>query len=128
MDTVSPALIFPLHEVRDPAKLVALTESMRRSGWQGRPLLVLLDGDTRLARTGSHRLAAAIAAGLNEVPVIYVDGSTVVASGDHEGEALVEAVRFVDQEWMPELFDAAGCDEAAALMREEIAANEADEG
>ncbi|MEW1737974.1 hypothetical protein AB0346_18655 [Nocardia beijingensis] len=47
----------PLHEVRDAAKLADLTAGMRRSGWQGPPLVV--DGEQAL--TGSHRYWAAVA-------------------------------------------------------------------
>ena len=126
IENVWPSLIYPPHEVRDAAKLAVLTEAMRRDGWTGRPLLVLLDGETRCALTGSHRLPAAIAADLDEVPVVYVDGNSIVDGGDHDGETLTEAVCFTDQDWMPELLDAAGCADAAALMREEIAANDAE--
>lgn len=64
-----PGSLIPPHEVRDAEKLTILTESMRRDGWMGEPLLVTEAGS---AWTGSHRIAAAIAAGLEMVPVHVV--------------------------------------------------------
>ena len=57
------------HEVRDAALLDALTESMCIDGWIGAPLV----GDMRSGQlfTGSHRYAAARAAGI-EAEIIDV--------------------------------------------------------
>ena len=70
---MNPNLITPPHAVRDEAKLADLVASMRRAGWVDRPILIV-DCGTWQALTGSHRLAAAIVAGI-DVPVIEADGA-----------------------------------------------------
>ncbi|MEU0236727.1 ParB N-terminal domain-containing protein [Nocardiopsis sp. NPDC006198] len=45
-----------------------IAASMETDGWQGAPLVVL--GDYARAYTGTHRLAAAEQAGLDEVPAV----------------------------------------------------------
>lgn len=72
-DVADPANIEPLHEVRDAGKLEALVASMERDGWQGRPLLVSARDGRFFAYTGSHRIAAARAAGLDRVPVVIIE-------------------------------------------------------
>ena len=72
-DTADPADIEPLHEVRDAGKLEALVASMERDGWQGRALLVSAREGRFFAYTGSHRIAAARAAGLDQVPVVVIE-------------------------------------------------------
>lgn len=54
-------LILPLHEVRDTEKVDALAEAMSKSGWVGRPVVVV--GEQAI--TGTHRLAAAEKAGID---------------------------------------------------------------
>ena len=87
-DTIATDRINALHGVRDAAKLSALVASMRAEGWQGRPLLGELgsDGYTVHLWTGSHRYAAAVAAGLDEIDVLLVDADALIASG-HEPQA-----------------------------------------
>lgn len=48
---------------------------MEENGWNGRPLLVIRSGDENYAWTGSHRIAAARAASLQEVPCYVLDES-----------------------------------------------------
>ena len=69
--------VVPLHEVRDEEKLAALTENMKQNGWQGRNIVGFdLDGEFR-ALTGSHRLPAAEAAGIEEIEVACVEYGTM---------------------------------------------------
>lgn len=81
----SPAMMLPVHGVRDQDKVARIAESMRNGGWQGRPLLAerLPPGGPAPFRawTGSHRFAAAIMADLAEVPVVLVDGERLLAGG-----------------------------------------------
>jgi hypothetical protein len=70
---VEPSRVMPYHTADQRGKLAALTESMRRTGWTGRPIVAHpVDGGYQ-AWTASHRLAAAIAAKLPTVPVFVVD-------------------------------------------------------
>lgn len=72
IDYTSPKSIVPPHEVRDKNKLVNLTESMKSGGWEGRPILYYDVGRGPEALTGSHRIAAAKKAGIDEIPVVKV--------------------------------------------------------
>lgn len=95
-DKADPADIEPLHEVRDAKKLEALVASMGRGGWQGRPILVSARDGRFFAYTGSHRIAAARAAGLDQVPVVVIeiaeepatDGPATDGVEDEEGTAV----------------------------------------
>jgi ParB-like chromosome segregation protein Spo0J len=98
-EMMDPRAIEPLHEIRDAATLAALTADMQAHGWMGRPLLVLRDG-VDMALTGTHRLGAAIAAGLDAVPCV------VIETDDYEADlARWEAIR-----------DAHGDDERAVAI------------
>jgi len=103
---ISPREIRPIHEPRDPQLLGALIRSMRRSGWLGRPLLVIR-GDDNLyhALTGSHRLAAALSASLRAVPTIVP--SDQVSRKIRESRYFPKAPPFIaqdlfnaDESWM----------------------------
>src|SRR4051812_46163577 len=62
------------HEPDRGNDLAAITESMKRNGWVSRPLLAMrYDEEALICQTGSHRLAAARAAGISEVPVVVID-------------------------------------------------------
>lgn len=75
VECIDPEGIRPVHEARDPRVLTPLLESMKRSGWLGRPLLAVVRDDGSLqALTGSHRLHAAKEARLATVPTLVVDG------------------------------------------------------
>jgi hypothetical protein len=69
-------MVHPLHEVRCMQKLDMLTEHMMTHGWVGRPVAVLHLGHLQ-ALTGSHRLAAAEAAGLEMVPTVIEDATHI---------------------------------------------------
>lgn len=63
--------IDPPHEPVDMEKLDEITESMRANGWLGLPLVVFEQQPGRFrSLTGSHRLAAARAAGMRNIPVV----------------------------------------------------------
>jgi hypothetical protein len=49
-------------------KFDGLITAMKKSGWRGRPVIVIETEDEYIALTGSHRIAAAIEAGLDEIP------------------------------------------------------------
>lgn len=65
-----PARLHPLHPVDDPPKADRLAADMRSRGWVGAPIVAIRDmwGEW-YALTGTHRLAAATAAGI-ECPVL----------------------------------------------------------
>ena len=51
--------VTPLHTLRCKDKVNKITDSMRRNGWVGHPLLVIRRLGGLFAVTGSHRIAAA---------------------------------------------------------------------
>ena len=61
-----PRLLPPPHTAEDRAKIERLASDMRANGWAGRPLLIV-NGETW---SGSHRLAAAVQAELESIPVV----------------------------------------------------------
>lgn len=106
-DVVNIYKIVPPHEVRDAEKLAALTEDMAAHGWTGRAILAINTGDGYAALTGSHRIAAAMAAGLDEIPAYVIDISDHVVGDDGDCEAcgpdcwvaaLVDAIDDQDRE------------------------------
>ena len=75
---VSVKSITPPHDVIDVEKYEKLKNKMVSSGkWGGRPLLVEGNEDQCQAWTGSHRYAAARDAGIQEIPVIFVDSEAI---------------------------------------------------
>jgi hypothetical protein len=87
--------ITPLHPARDQHKLAGLIASLR-TGWTGRPLVVVDCGETLQALTGSHRLAAAVVVGC-DVPVVVIDATTHLTGwdgtcGQCQGDCLVAAL------------------------------------
>lgn len=64
--------IMPVNPVADLAKMEAIAHSMEKEGWKGDPVLAYYAGDNLQALTGSHRIHAAIEAGV-DVPVSIVD-------------------------------------------------------
>lgn len=78
--------IIPMHRALEMDRVDMLTTDMRSRGWVGRPLLVELSGDGYRAWTGSHRLAAAMAAGLESVPVVVIDDEGYDLIVDEYGE------------------------------------------
>jgi ParB-like nuclease domain. len=81
--SIDPEEIEPLHEVRIKALFDDLTASMKENRWQGRPLLVIERESDYVAWTGSHRIAAAIEAGLSLVPCYVLDERELLKRGFH---------------------------------------------
>ncbi len=69
---LDPEKIEPVNEIDKPKQVTTQAKIMRKEGWIGRPLLVADEGDRIQAFTGSHRLAAAVEAGLDEIPVVHI--------------------------------------------------------
>lgn len=115
MATLRANQIIPPHAVKDAAKLTALVSAMLAEGWTERAILVHDDGNGVHAWTGSHRIAAAREAGVR-VPVVYITGD-IERRGDECRD---------DDERLAVLLDAED-EAAAALMRAEINANNAQE-
>ncbi len=92
-ETMDPRNVRPAHEVRDADKLRALTAAMEADGWQGRAILAYRYTGRVCALTGSHRLAAAVAAGVEEIPVLVIEDEAVedgeyADSGNSSGDVL----------------------------------------
>lgn len=81
--------ITPLHEARSQRHLRDLTADMKENGWRERPLLVIERDTDFVAWTGSHRLAAAKLAGLNQVPCYVLSESRLESQG-YDAEQGVE--------------------------------------
>ena len=124
--------ITPVHEVRDAEKYTCLVRSMAANGWQGRPLLVVADGNgAYVAMTGSHRYVAAIDAGIGTVPCVVIPaGERVFVNwrGDvvEACEEYVDGIRLIDDDDRLAVLRDAGLDVAAALMAEEVEARRDD--
>jgi ParB-like chromosome segregation protein Spo0J len=122
---IDPATLRPPHAVRDAAHSESLAASMRAGGWQGRPILAFgAEGEAPRPLTGSHRIAAARAAGLDTIPVLVLSGFDG-ADADELAlyEALDEALRGRgDLAALDTLLRDSECPEAAALA--EIAAED----
>lgn len=109
-ETQAPTEMIPPHGVENHKLLTTLTETMKRHGWEGRPILVV----NGACWTGSHRIAAAVAAGLDEVPVLAVEIPE---------DVLVDFGSVTDDDDRLALLEAADETEAAWLMSTEIAYN-----
>lgn len=71
---MAPSRVVPYHTANEREKLGELVASMRDRGWVGRPIVAHDLGDGRVqAWTAGHRLAAALEAPLEKVPVFVVD-------------------------------------------------------
>jgi hypothetical protein len=97
---------------------------MRQYGWQGRPLLVEHlsrargEGHHYMASTGTHRLAAAKAAGLVLIPVVFVRGGKPARKYPLASYTSTDPHRLAVYRARRERL-------AAAMMREEIRINAA---
>lgn len=111
----NPKYIQPPHEVRDIKKLQKLTESMQKNGWQGRPILAYDVGRGAEALTGSHRIAAAKAAGIKEIPVMYVDAD-VANYLDKNGKSIEDA-SFLSEKQLQKWLSNFGDKNAANLLK-----------
>ncbi len=127
-EDVALSNITPLHEVRDAAKFAGIAQSMAVNGWQGRPLLVVSDGNgAYVAMTGSHRYAAARDAGLKTAPCVVIPaGERVFVNwrGDvvEWCEEYIDGIRLCDDDERLAALRAAGLDVAASLVADEIEA------
>jgi ParB-like chromosome segregation protein Spo0J len=104
--------IIPLHGVHDPEKLKKLTASMEDCGWQDRPILCLDFGDRVQALTGSHRIAAAVAAGIDKIPAYVVDVTDHICNDD--GECILCG----SECWVAMVMDGIDDDDRLAALRE----------
>ena len=111
--------VTPMHEVRDEAKLQSIIASMESTGWTGRPVLVFDDAEGQYkAITGSHRIAAAKAVGI-EIPVAIIS--------DDDCAIVIDELDYASDDYDREkVLRDAGLIEAADIMAAEIEANEAE--
>ncbi|MBR2743409.1 MAG: ParB N-terminal domain-containing protein [Clostridia bacterium] len=76
---IDPERVQTVNGVTDRKKYDALVSSFTRNGWDGRPLVVVENGNEGyIALTGSHRIAAAREARIN-VPAIVLDNTEETA-------------------------------------------------
>jgi len=107
--------ITPPHEVRDTEKLESLVASMKKNGWQGRPILAFDVGNGLEALTGTHRLAAAKQAGIKDVPVLKISDD-IGNYADEYGRSIRD---ISDEEDVLEYLKNFGDKDAFKLMRME---------
>jgi len=81
IDWLDPHSIVPLHDSPADATVEHMRDDMLDRGWVGRSLLIIETDDAYQAWTGSHRLAAACAAGLEHVPCYIVAESAIIPHG-----------------------------------------------
>lgn len=105
--------ITPLHEVRDTEKLDSLVASMKKNGWQGRPILAYDIGDGLEALTGSHRIAAAKKAGIEDIPVLKISDDIANYIDDY-GRSIKD---ISDEDDVVEFLKGFGDKNASQLMR-----------
>ena len=82
--TIEAESLVPPHCVIDSGKYETLVDDMTINGWIGRPILVV-NGAYKIALSGSHRIAAAQAAGI-EVPVLEIESGNTCGDPDYEEE------------------------------------------
>ncbi len=112
---IDPEEIVPPHPAfRDLRWLVA---DMVENGWQGRPLLVIDTGDEYVAWSGSHRISAAIEAGLEAVPCYVIPESTIVSATD--GAVDAKNGHVMDYERL-EILIRVGDEAGIEIMRQEL--------
>lgn len=108
MVSTAAECIEPPHAAEDEAKLERLTNAMRRDGWVGAPIVIVERQDADpLAVTGSHRIEAARAAGI-DVPAVLL--------ADLFAEQGASLAGLIDE------FQAAGFDEDSAINEATIRA------
>jgi hypothetical protein len=114
-DLIQAKRITPPHEVRDTEKLDSLVASMKKNGWQGRPILAFDVGNGLEALTGTHRLAAAKQAGIEDVPVLKISDD-IGNYADEYGRSIKD---ISDEEDVLEYLKNFGDKDAFELMRME---------
>ena len=146
---LDPTDIKPPHEAHDESLLARLVEDMTHVGWQYRPLLVEditrgLGQDRYQGWTGSHRIEAARRAKLARVPclVITVEERAkaeweAIDSSDYKADELVGYASLLllinvlqgnHNKGRLKALVKFRLDEAAELMREELASDRVREG
>lgn len=121
----APGKIKPVHEIRDEERFNRLVDSMRKNGWQGRPILALETGDDEYQGwTGSHRLPAAQEAGLDEIPTVIISWDDFQKAADAQGRDVFDALdHLYDDQDKIKFLDDGGLHIQAELMREEETEN-----
>lgn len=114
VEYMNPKRIVPPHQVESAEKLNAITQSMKSEGWVGRPILYYDVGQGPEALTGSHRIQAAIKAGVNEIPVVKVSGD-IGNYVDEFGTAINE-LKDLDAKQVSRWLKKYGDETAASLM------------
>lgn len=104
------------HAPHDADKIIRLRDRMITDGWQGRKVILIDCGDYHMALTGSHRLAAF--AGLD-----YGIDALMITDAPDEFYADLDTAN--DDDDLLALFEACDMADAAAIMRDEIAHNNA---
>lgn len=125
---LSPDQIKPLHDVRNQEKHAELVARLKKDGWVGRPILVEESNGRYYAWSGTHRLAAATAAGI-DVPVAFIDSDKVRTYLEENNypmdvvqSALVDAT--IDDDDRYKLLLEAGDYTGASMMNEELLSND----
>jgi ParB-like chromosome segregation protein Spo0J len=104
LKNIDPNDVDPLHEPTHVHHLKELTSDMRKNGWTGRALLVIRHAGGNQAWTGSHRIAAARAAGLQTIPCYVIPESKIrrhgadAVLGHVEDQERLEIIRKVKDE------------------------------
>ena len=111
----SASSIEPPHNVRDTKKLFSLTESMKNTGWQGRPILTYDVGRGEEALTGSHRIKAARDANI-EVPIYRIENAGDYV--DKNGKSILD-VGFMELDDQVKWLNKFGDKNAAKLLKQE---------
>jgi len=111
---MNPKDLKPLNKIEDVEKYKQILNSMKESGYIGRPILAYMDKGKSKAITGSHRLYAAKTAGI-DVPVVFVNPS-VMKWEDQSGMFTTFKDSINDQRTFNYL-KAAGDDVAASLAK-----------
>jgi hypothetical protein len=101
------------HKASDDKRLAKLRRSMKK-GWDGRPLLVIDDGDGHQVITGCHRAAVAMELRI-PIPVVIIPES---ALDTQQRESLLNGDMPYDT--FEEVFAERGLEKAAELMRQEM--------
>jgi hypothetical protein len=101
------------HKASDDKRLAKLRRSMKK-GWDGRPLLVISDGEGYQVITGCHRASVAMELRI-PIPVVIIPES---ALGTQQRERLLSGD--VPYDTFEEVFAAHGLEQAAELMRQEM--------
>jgi hypothetical protein len=112
-DLIEVRKIKPFNAVEDVEKLNSLAASMQKNGWQGRPILAYDIGDGLEALTGSHRIAAAKKAGIEDIPVLKISDDIANYIDDY-GRSIRD---ISDEDDVVEFLKGFGNKDASQLMR-----------